>query len=523
MDTVRHFIDRYAEQCAKDVWLISPDSDRIFTYGDLGYEVHQIAAGLDQLGVTRGAKVSFLAENGGWTALVHLAIMASGRVVVPLNAVAGDIQLRHVLQHSDTQIAFVAPAFREKLTALLGEVPREIKLIDLDPVTGPAWPDGPPPDDRANPEPATSDPALLLYTSGSTGLPKGAVLSHRAIINGGRNVVTGHNLTKSDRALCVLPIYHINGAMVTVAAPLVSGGSVVMPSRFRASTFWPLVAQYQCTWSSVVPTIIKYLLDRADQEPYDFGHDERLRCFRFGRSASAPLPVVMLEQWRAVFDVPMIETLGLTETAGTVACNPMPPGACKPGSVGIAVGNEIKVIDDDGQDCAPSVTGEIVIRGDNLLDYYYQSPDVTKSAFVQGWFRTGDLGMLDEDAYLFITGRLKELIIRGGENIAPREIDDVLYRHDAILEAAAVGVDDENYGQEVVACVVRRDGHDCSEQELKLLCENAVGKVKTPKHIYFMDDLPKGPSGKILRLKLPDMISSMSSTPSQPEKKEPSP
>ena len=131
--------------------------------------------------------------------------------------------------------------------------------------------------------------------------------------------------------------------------------------------------------------------------------------------------------------------------------------------------------------------------------------------------------MLDEDAYLFITGRLKELIIRGGENIAPREIDDVLYRHDAILEAAAVGVDDENYGQEIVACVVRRDGHHCSEQELKLLCENAVGKIKTPKHIYFMDDLPKGPSGKILRLKLPDMISSINSAPSQFEEKEPSP
>jgi acyl-CoA synthetase (AMP-forming)/AMP-acid ligase II len=232
---------------------------------------------------------------------------------------------------------------------------------------------------------------------------------------------------------------------------------------------------------------------------------------------------VVLEQWRAVFDVPMIETLGLTETAGTVACNPMPPGICKPGSVGVAVGNEIKVIDDDGQDCGPGVAGEIVIRGNNLLDYYYQSPDITKSAFVQGWFRTGDLGMLDEDAYLFITGRLKELIIRGGENIAPREIDDVLYRHDAVLEAAAVGVDDENYGQEVVACVVRRDGHHCSEQELKLLCESAIGKVKTPKHIYFMDDLPKGPSGKILRLKLPDMILSMSSTPSQSGKKEPSP
>ena len=205
----------------------------------------------------------------------------------------------------------------------------------------------------------------------------------------------------------------------------------------------------------------------------------------------------------------MIETLGLTETAGTVATNPLPPLERKPGSVGLPCGNEIIIVDDQRRECPPSVVGELAIRGSNLLDYYYKNPQATESSIVNGWFYTGDQGKKDEDGYIFITGRLKELIIRGGENIAPREIDDVLYQHEAILEAAAVGVDDEDYGQEVVACVVLRDGYQCSEQELIAFCESGVGKYKSPKVVYFFDELPKGPSGKILRLKLPELIKNL--------------
>jgi long-chain acyl-CoA synthetase len=301
-------------------------------------------------------------------------------------------------------------------------------------------------------------------------------------------------------------VYHINGAMVTVSAPLYSGSSVVMPRRFSAQQYWQLVAKYRCTWSSIVPTIIKYLLDRADQEPFDFGNDERLAAFRFARSASAPLAAVTLGQWEQVFKVPMIETLGLTETAGTVSSNPLPPAPRKPGSVGLPYGNEIIIVDEQGRECPPQQVGELIIRGSNLLDYYYKNDEATAASIRDGWFYTGDLGKKDEDGYIFITGRSKELIIRGGENIAPREIDDVLYKHEAVLEAAAVGVDDENYGQEVVACVVLREGYQCGEDELKSFCESGVGSYKAPKIIYFMDDLPKGPSGKILRLQLPALI-----------------
>ena len=510
MNTVREYIDDHADHQGDRPFLIAPDSDRTLNYVNLKSSVDRIGSQLDRLGFKSGAKIAFLLNNGYWTTQLFLGVMANNRVIVPLNAVSGKIQLQHVLSHSDAEAVFVAAEFQPMLDDLMTAINRDILVIPCTTESGPDWPLVNPRHGAVALPPASQDTALLLYTSGSTGLPKGAILSHRAVTRGGQNVAGGHNLTKDDRALCVLPVYHINGAMVTVSAPLVSGGSVVMPERFRASTFWALIEKYQCTWSSIVPTIIKYLLDRADQEPFDFGQDSRLQCFRFGRSASAPLPAVVLQQWEQIFRVPLIETLGLTETAGTVATNPMPPLERKAGSVGLAYGNEIQVFDEDNNCCAANVSGEIVIRGDNLLDAYYNNSDATQSSFTNGWFRSGDLGLKDEDGYLFITGRLKELIIRGGENIAPREIDDVLYKHESILEAAAVGIEDENYGQEVVACVVVREGHSCSEEELQAMCEAAVGKYKTPKKIYFMDDLPKGPSGKILRLKLPELIAALS-------------
>jgi len=505
MQTIRVCIEHHAQNSASRTFLIAPETSRQLSFAGLKTAVDDIGVELDHLGLEKGAKVAFMLNNGYWTTLLFLGVMANNRVIVPLNAVAGDVQLRHVLDHSDTEVVFVAPEFRQKLTEIMKTIDRPIRVIETDDDSGPDWPEG---ETRAMAivSPKASDTALLLYTSGSTGVPKGAIISHNAVTSGGRNVAEGHQLSADDRALCVLPVYHINGAMVTVSAPLYSGSSVVMPKRFSASTYWSLVAEYQCSWSSIVPTIIKYLLDRADQEPYEFGNDERLRNFRFARSASAPLAAVTLEQWESVFQLPMIETLGLTETAGTVSTNPLPPQPRKPGSVGLPCGNEIIIVDDAKQECAPTEVGELVIRGSNLLDYYYKNPDATDASIVDGWFYSGDLGMKDKDGYIFITGRIKELIIRGGENIAPREIDDVLYQHEAILEAAAVGVDDDLYGQEVVACVVLRDGYQCSEQELIEFCKTGVGKYKCPKIIYFFDDLPKGPSGKILRLKLPELI-----------------
>jgi len=503
MDTVREYIDHHASHTPDNVFLITPLDETSeceeLTFAGLKHRSNFIGEQLTSIGVSHQAKVAFLMNNGQWAAQLFLGVMANGRVIVPINAVAGETQMLHVLNHCDAEVVFVAPEFKAMLAALIAKIGREITMIVVDETDGPQWPP-----DTTNTDtnkvsvgstvPAAEDHALLLYTSGSTGLPKGAILSQRSVVSGGRNVMQGHGLTSDDRALCVLPVYHINGAMVTVAAPLVSGGSVVMPKKFSVKLYWLLVAEYRCTWSSIVPTIIKYLLDRAEAEDFDFGNETLLEQFRFARSASAPLPAIVLKQWEETFYTPMIETLGLTETAGTVASNPMPPEIRKPGSVGCAVGNEIE---------------KILIRGHNVLGEYYKNPEATSDAFINGWFRTGDLGVKDKDGYLYITGRLKELIIRGGENIAPREIDDVLYKHDAVLEAAAFGLEDDSYGQEVYACVALRDGYSCTEDELMQFCETGVGKVKMPKKIYFLDELPKGPSGKILRLKLPDLVAGL--------------
>ena len=507
--TVREQIENNAAVHADNVFLIAPDDQQQLTFAELKQSSDELGERLDCIGVAANAKVAFLLDNGASVVRLFLGIMANNRVAVPLNAVAGPNQLRHVLNHSDSELIFVAPHYRDKLNELLAHIKRRVTVVTTS-QHGPEWREVNPSQAIKNTAPPSADDAaLLLYTSGSTGTPKGALLSHRAILRGGQNVVAGHHLTAHDRALCVLPVYHINGAMVTVCAPLVSGGGVVMPTRFSARAFWNLAAQHQCTWASVVPTMINYLLDRADKETFSFGDDARLKNFSFARSASAPLPAVVLRHWQKTFCVPMIETLGLTETAGTVASNPMPPAVCKPGSVGRACGNDIKIINGDGGDCEVGVAGEIVVRGDNLLDGYYKDDATTRDAFAGDWFRTGDIGLLDDDGFLFITGRLKELILRGGENIAPREIDDVLYQHEAILEAAAVGVDDTNYGQEVVACVALRDGFSCDETTLKQFCEDSVGAVKTPKTIYFLKELPKGPSGKILRLELPKIIAEL--------------
>jgi acyl-CoA synthetase (AMP-forming)/AMP-acid ligase II len=224
---------------------------------------------------------------------------------------------------------------------------------------------------------------------------------------------------------------------------------------------------------------------------------------RFGRSASAPLPPSLHAGFEEMFGVPIVETMGLTETSAQILSNPLPPQTNKYGSPGIAYGTQVKVVSRSGQEVERGIEGELLVKGTCVMRCYYKNPKATQEAIDdQGWLHTGDLAIMDEDDFCFITGRIKELIIKGGENIAPREIDDVLYTHPAIMEAAAFGIEDRHYGQEVAACVVLATGKETTELELIAFCESKLGRVKTPKHINFLHDLPKGPSGKVQRLKL---------------------
>jgi acyl-CoA synthetase (AMP-forming)/AMP-acid ligase II len=353
------------------------------------------------------------------------------------------------------------------------------------------------------PDVAEDDDALLMYTSGTTGTPKGVVLTNRSVIAGGENVSLAHQLTEIDRVMAALPLYHINAQIVTTMSPLVHGGSLVLPKRFSATTFWETVAAYRCTWINVVPTIIAYLIN--GESPKDKGLD--ISSVRFCRSASAPLAPSHHRAFEKKFGIGIIETMGLTETAAPCFSNPLDPAKRKIGSPGQAFGNDARIVDANGAVLPPLQTGEIMVRGANVMKCYYKNPQETAKALTtDGWLYTGDLGYMDEDGFVFITGRLKELIIKGGENIAPREIDEALLKHPALLEAAAVGIRDDNYGQEIMACVVLKPEQECTEEQLREYCKGVLGNYKTPKYFHFVEELPKGPSGKVQRLKLLDLV-----------------
>ncbi|MFO8088975.1 MAG: AMP-binding protein [Desulfatiglandaceae bacterium] len=501
--TIRSYIDHWAAGCPEKVFLIAPEAEIELTYSKLKSDSEKLGKHLMRLGLKKGDKVSFMMTNGYQTAKIFLGTMYSGFVVAPLNLLAQSSQLDYVIDHSDTKLVFFTDDQRERVETAAGKLNREVILI---PVELDAEEIFPPEIDLSGfvlPEVEEDDDALLLYTSGTTGVPKGAVLSHKNMVSGGLYTTMAHELTPEDRALCSLPLYHINGEVVTAVTPLVSGGSVVMPYKFSTSNFWEYISEYGCSWFSVVPTIISYLTNSTEVKGkgYDLGR------LRFGRSASSALPPSVHRAFEEKFGVSIVETMGLTETAAPVFSNPIEPSKRKYGSPGQPVGNVAKIVDKEGREVPRGTQGEIMIKGDNVMKCYYKGPDKTAEAFDQdGWLHTGDLGYMDEDDFVFVTGRIKELIIKGGENIAPKEIDEALYKHPCVLDAAAVGIPDEEYGEEIMVCITLKDGVDVDEEEIIRHCLEHLGKFKTPKVVKIMDELPKGPSGKIQRLKLPDLV-----------------
>jgi acyl-CoA synthetase (AMP-forming)/AMP-acid ligase II len=315
-----------------------------------------------------------------------------------------------------------------------------------------------------------------------------------------------HELTPDDNSLCVLPLCHINAQVVSVMGTLVNGSGLVMPQRFQASKFWSWMVDQKCTWFSAVPTILSYLMNIEEGEKIKL----KLGRVRFGRSASAALPPALHKAFEERFGIKIVETMGITETASPLLSNPIDPKLHKLGSPGIAYGNEVRIADADGTVAALETESEVQVRGLNLMQGYLKNPEATREAFTtDGWYRTGDLGKMDSDGFVFVTGRLKELIIKGGENISPREIDDVLYRHKRVMEAAAFPLPDDHYGQTVAAAIAPRPGENVPESELRKLCLDAVGEYRSPTNYFFLNELPKGPSGKIQRLKLTDQYSDL--------------
>lgn len=274
-----------------------------------------------------------------------------------------------------------------------------------------------------------------------------------------------------------------------------------MVSRFSASKFWQQAEDGGITWFSVVPTIVSHLL-HGKSDPSDALKTK----LRFGRSASSALAVETQNAFQKRFGIPIVETMGLTETAAQCLSNPLDPSEQKIGSPGFGIGNEGRIADDKGQVCDAGVEGEIQIRGPNVMKEYLKNPDATRDTFVDDWLRTGDLGRSDPDGYIFVTGRLKELIIKGGENIAPREIDEALYEHGDVVEAAAFARPCAQYGERVEAAVRLSEGSLTTAEDLRALCVERVGEFKAPEQVHLLPELPKGPSGKIQRLYLNELL-----------------
>lgn len=484
--TIRTWLDHRSE--TDTVAFTFPDGEDDLTWEELRSAALAVASDLTVKGAQKGESIAIVYPNCRDAVIAIYGVFYGGFRATMINLIAGNDAISYALEHSESRFALVHESAVE-----LFEEAKQLKIERLDLCQSDA------PVELLDLQAA--DDALLMYTSGTTGRPKGVVHSHASLLAGGWTTAVAHELTERDRGFCVLPIYHINGLCVTMIAALVSGGSVSMCSKFSASRFWQNADQSKVSWFSIVPTIVSHLL-HGDTEP----NAETKSRIRFGRSASSALAPDVQSAFELRFDIPIVETMGLTETAAQILSNPLPPGVRKIGSPGIAYGNEVCIFNQSFKPCETDVEGEIVIRGPNVMKEYLKNPKATKDSFVGDWLRTGDLGRMDEDGYVFVTGRLKELIIKGGENIAPREIDEALYSHPDVMEAAAFSVKCSRYGETVEAAVKLSEGSNISADLLQDICQKKLGSFKRPDKIHILQDLPKGPSGKIQRGKIEALL-----------------
>lgn len=350
----------------------------------------------------------------------------------------------------------------------------------------------------------SEDIALVLHTSGTTSQPKMVPLTQANLCQSAQTIRITLDLRRLDHCLNVMPLFHIHGLIGVLLSSIVAGAGVFCSPGFVDSKFFEWMQECQPTWYSAVPTMHQAILNRAD------AHSNIIKSspLRFIRSSSASLPPTVMRALENVFKVPVIEAYGMTEASHQMASNPLPPRERKPGSVGVAAGPEVAIMDEAGKLLQPNVTGEIVIRGPNVMHGYENNPEANKSAFTNGWFRTGDQGYLDLDGYLFITGRLKEIINRGGEKISPREVDEVLMDHPAVAQAVTFAVPHPRLGEDVAAAVILRENVAVDERELRKSIFNRLADFKVPSQILIVDEIPKGPTGKLQRIGLADKLAS---------------
>jgi acyl-CoA synthetase (AMP-forming)/AMP-acid ligase II len=476
--------------------IVIPEQGITITYGGLRDQVLAVAEQLAAAGVTRGDRVASALPNGLATIVSFLAASVAG-TAAPLNPAYKEDEFRFYLDDTNAKVLILPPEGADDARRAAGGVP--ILTIDADAngVVSLRAATGEPLARRRVALPTIDDVALVLHTSGSTGRPKRVPLAHKNLSISAQNVARSYALTAKDVALCVMPLFHVHGLVASTLATLASGGTVVVPAKFSPLSFWRVARDHGVTWYSAVPTLHQLLLARAADPGDASRRPAGTEKLRFIRSCSASLPPAVMSALETAFGAPVLEAYGMTEAAHQMASNPLPPSERRPGSVGRGTDVQISIMDKAGKHLATGEAGEVVIKGPNVITGYENNPEANASSFVDGWFRTGDQGVLDEKGYLTLVARIKELINRGGEKISPREIDEVLLTHPAVAEAVCFGVPHATWGEEVSAAVVLKE--PVSEADLLAYCKERLADYKRPKQIHITEVIPRTATGKIQR------------------------
>jgi acyl-CoA synthetase (AMP-forming)/AMP-acid ligase II len=487
-----------------DVALTAPGGVPL-TYGGLRTQVAGTVAALNARGIGAGDRVAIVLDNGPEMAAAFLGIGA-GATAAPLNPSYRADEFEFYLTDlrakllvigagKETPAEAVAMKLGVPVARLVGRPAEGAGVFTLDfPATMPANTTQPRAPSMASPE----DIALVLHTSGTTSRPKIVPLAQRNVCASAYNIRRTLALTKDDVGLCVMPLFHIHGLMAALLAPLSAGGTVCCSPGFNALKFFAWLGEAHPTWYTAVPTMHQAILLRAPKNA-EVVAASRLR---FIRSSSSALPPSVLAELERVFRAPLVEAYGMTEAAHQMASNPLPPAARKPGTVGLPAGPEIRVVDEGGRTAPTGSKGEIVIRGGNVMAAYENNPAANETGFVDGWFRTGDVGTMDADGYLSIVGRLKEIINRGGEKISPREVDEIIMEHPAVHQCVTFAVPHEMLGEDVAAAIVLREGHTADERELRQFAAVRLADFKVPRKILIVKEIPVGATGKLQRIGL---------------------
>ena len=471
--------------------------DETITYNELHKRVHILANALKKQGFKKGDFIHVLVQNSPETLMSYLAILKIGCVAGPINGWWKGPEIEYLLNDSKGRGLIIQDQYLPILEEIKDKCTHLEKVIQVGGDIAPGnvdfedlLKDGD--DTYVECDAAPEDIAYIFYTSGTTGNPKGVLLSHKNIVADANGINAALKTDEKKTFLCFLPLFHVN-AMLTCTSSMEKGHTIVLRKQFSASEFWEVVDEYKVNFWSAVPAVYQILLTDPTRQKYD------LSSLEFGICGAAPLTEETMTSFQETFDIPIVEGYGLTEGTCVSTINPR-DGVRKIGSIGIALpGQEIKILDEDGNEQPVNEPGEICIKGDNVMMGYFNKPEETAKTIVNGFLHTGDVGIIDEDGYIFIVDRKKDMIIRGGENIYPKEIDNLLATHPKITEAATVGVPDKTMGEEVKVFVVAED-ESLTEEEVIEFCKENLAGFKVPKYVELMeDDFPRSPIGKVLK------------------------